>query len=203
MMQVAQRLVLASQSRARRTMLTAAGIVFDAVSAGVDEDSAKAALLGEGLAARDMADALAELKAIKVSSGDGQALVLGCDSIVALEDGSMLDKPRDRAEAATHLRRLSGKRHELVSAAVIAEGGRPVWRVVDRARMHMRPLSEAFIEHYLELEWPEISGCVGCYRIEGPGAQLFSRIEGSQFTVLGLPLLPVLDYLRVRGVLAS
>jgi len=202
-MRDSQRIVLASQSASRRAMLTAAGIAFDAVSAGVDEESAKAALLGEGLAARDMADALAELKAIKVSSGDGQALVLGCDSIVALEDGSMLDKPRDRAEAAMHLRRLSGKRHELVSAAVMAEGGRPVWRVVDRARMHVRPLSEAFIESYLDLEWPEIAGCVGCYRIEGPGAQLFSRIEGSQFTVLGLPLLPVLDYLRVRGVLAS
>ena len=115
----------------------------------------------------------------------------------------MLDKPRDRAEAGAHLRRLSGRRHELVSAAVMAEGGRPVWRVVDRARMHVRPLSEAFIETYLDLEWPEIAGCVGCYRIEGPGAQLFSRIEGSQFTVLGLPLLPVLDYLRVRGVMAS
>lgn len=195
------RVVLASQSASRRAMLTAAGVPFAAVSAGVDEDSAKAALLGDGFGARDLADALAELKAIKVSSGDGQALVLGCDSVVALEDGSMLDKPRDRADAADHLRRLSGKRHELVSAAVMAEGGRPVWRVVDRARMYVRPLSEAFIESYLDLEWPEISGCVGCYRIEGPGAQLFNRIEGSQFTVLGLPLLPVLDYLRVRGVM--
>lgn len=203
MIQAQQRIILASQSSARRAMLTAAGVAFDAVSAAVDEDSAKAALLSEGLAARDMADALAEMKAIKVSSGDGQALVLGCDSVVALEDGAMLDKPRDRAEAATHLRRLSGKRHELVSAAVIAEGGRPVWRVVDRAKMHVRPLSDAFIEQYLDLEWPDIAGCVGCYRIEGLGAQLFSRIEGSHFTVLGLPLLPVLDYLRVRRVLAS
>ncbi|BCA59884.1 septum formation inhibitor Maf [Sphingomonas sp. HMP6] len=202
-MQAQQRIILASQSSARRAMLTAAGVAFDAVSAAVDEDSAKAALLSEGLAARDMADALAEMKAIKVSSGDGQALVLGCDSVVALEDGAMLDKPRDRAEAAVHLRRLSGKRHELVSAAVIAEGGRPVWRVVDRAKMHVRPLSDAFIEQYLDLEWPDIAGCVGCYRIEGLGAQLFSRIEGSHFTVLGLPLLPVLDYLRVRRVLAS
>ena len=198
-----QRLILASQSSARRAMLSAAGVTFDAVSAGVDEESAKAALLGAGLAARDMADALAEMKAIKLSSGDGQALVLGCDSVVALEDGAMLDKPRDRDEAAAHLRRLSGKRHELVSAAVIAVGGRSVWRVVDRAKMHVRPLSEAFIERYLDLEWPEIAGCVGCYRIEGPGAQLFSRIEGSHFTVLGLPLLPVLDYLRVRRVLPS
>lgn len=197
------RVVLASQSASRRAMLTAAGVPFEAVSAGVDEDSAKAALAAEGFGARDMADALAELKAVKISSRDGQALVLGCDSVVLLEDGSMLDKPRDRAEAAAHLRRLSGKRHELVSAAVIAEGGRPVWRVVDRARMHVRPLSDAFLESYLDVEWPTLSGCVGCYRIEGPGAQLFDRIEGSQFTVLGLPLLPVLGYLRVRGVMPT
>lgn len=197
------RLVLASQSASRRAMLTAAGVAFEAVAAGVDEESAKAALLHDGLAARDMADALAELKAIKVSSGDGQALVLGCDSVVALEDGTMLDKPVSRDQAADHLRRLSGRRHELVSAAVIAEGGRPVWRVVDRAKMEVRPLSDAFIAAYLDLEWPAIAGCVGCYRIEGPGAQLFGRITGSHFTVLGLPLLPVLDYLRVRGHLAS
>lgn len=182
-------------------MLTAAGIPFDAVSAHVDEDSAKGALLADGITPRDLADALAELKAVKVSSREGAALVLGCDSVVAIEDGSMLDKPTSRDEAAEHLRRLSGKRHDLISAAVIAEGGRPVWRVVDRAKMHVRPLSEAFIETYLDQEWPEISGCVGCYRIEGPGAQLFTRIEGSQFTVLGLPLLQVLDYLRLRGVM--
>lgn len=115
----------------------------------------------------------------------------------------MLDKPRSRAEAAEHLRRLSGKRHDLFSAAVIAEAGRPIWRSVDRARLHVRPLSEAFIESYLDQEWPEIAGCVGCYRIEGPGVQLFTRIDGSHFTVLGLPLLPVLDYLRIRGVMQS
>ncbi len=182
-------------------MLTAAGIPFDAVSANVDEDSAKAALLADGITPRDLADALAELKAVKVSSRDGAALVLGCDSVVAIEDGTLLDKPTSRDQAAEHLRRLSGKRHDLISAAVIAEGGRPVWRVVDRAKMHVRPLSDAFIETYLDQEWPEISGCVGCYRIEGPGAQLFTRIEGSQFTVLGLPLLQVLDYLRLRGVM--
>ncbi|MGH6612951.1 Maf family protein [Sphingomonas sp.] len=197
------RLVLASQSASRRAMLTAAGVPFEALAAGVDEESAKAAFAGEGLAARDMADALAELKALKVSQRDGEALVLGSDSIVALEDGTMLDKPVDRMQAADHLRRLSGKRHELVSAAVMAEQGRAIWRIVDRAKMHVRPLSEAFIETYLDAEWPAISGCVGCYRIEGPGAQLFSRIEGSQFTVLGMPLLPVLDYLRVRGVLPA
>ncbi|WP_431358395.1 Maf family protein [Sphingomonas echinoides] len=184
-------------------MLAAAAIPFTAVSASVDEESVKTTLLAEGLAPRDMADALAELKAIKVSSREPQALVLGCDSVVVLDDGSMLDKPVSRENARAHLMRLSGKRHDLVSAAVIAEAGRPVWRVVDRAKMHVRPLSEAFIETYLDQEWPEIAGCVGCYRIEGPGAQLFTRIEGSQFTVLGLPLLQVLDYLRIRGVMPS
>jgi septum formation protein len=197
------RLVLASQSASRRAMLDAAGVPFEAMAAGVDEEAAKASLRADGLAARDLADALAELKALRISHREPDALVLGSDSVVALEDGSMLDKPADRDEAAAHLRRLSGRRHELVSAAVMAEDGRPVWRVVDRAKMYVRPLSESFIQHYLDLEWPAISWCVGCYRIEGPGAQLFTRIEGSQFTVLGMPLLPVLDYLRVRGVLTS
>ena len=194
-------IVLASQSASRRAMLTAAGVPFRAVTAGVDEEAAKAGLVG--LSGRDLADALAELKALRVSGREPEALVLGSDSVVVLDDGSLLDKPETRDQAAGHLRRMSGKRHDLVSAAVIAEAGRPVWRVVDRAKMFVRPLSDDFIDTYLDAEWPAISGCVGCYRIEGPGAQLFARIEGSQFTVLGLPLLQVLDYLRIRGVLPS
>lgn len=197
------RVILASRSAARRAMLDAAGVPHDAVVASVDEDAAKASLLAEGLSPRNLADALAELKAVKVSHAQNDALVLGCDSVVALDDGTTLDKPVNRADAADHLRRLSGTRHTLFSAAVICEGGRPVWRKVDRAILNVRPLSQAFIDAYLDAEWPAVSGCVGCYRIEGPGAQLFTAIEGSQFTVLGLPLLDVLDYLRVRGVLAS
>jgi septum formation protein len=197
------RLILASQSASRRAMLDAAGVRYDAIPAHVDEDAVKEALRAENAAPRALADALAELKAVKVSQGCPRALVLGSDSLVAFEDGATLDKPECREQAADHLRRMSGKRHDLVSAAVIAENGRPVWRVVDRAKMFVRPLSDAFIEQYLDMEWPAISGCVGCYRIEGPGVQLFSRIEGSQFTVLGMPLLPVLDYLRTRGVLTS
>ncbi len=196
-------LVLASTSASRRAMLDAAGVVHDAVAASVDEASVKESLLAANVAPRNIADALAELKAVKVSRAIPGALVLGGDSVVALADGTILDKPVERANAAEHLRRMSGTRHELISAAVIAQGGAPVWRHVDVARMHVRPLSDAFIHAYLDAEWPAISGCVGCYRIEGPGVQLFSRIEGSQFTVLGLPLLPVLDYLRVRGILAS
>jgi septum formation protein len=196
-------LILASQSASRRAMLEAAGVPFSAIAAGVDEDAAKVALLADKVAPRDFADALAELKALKVSAREPAALVLGSDSIAVLADGTILDKPIDREDAADHLRRMSGSRFDLISAAVIAEAGRPVWRHVDRATLFVRPLSAGFIDLYLDAEWPAIAGCVGCFRIEGPGAQLFSRIEGSQFTVLGLPLLPVLDYLRVRKVLPS
>ncbi len=194
-------LVLASQSASRRAMLSAAGVAFDATFAGVDEDAAKVAL--RHLAPRDLADALAELKAVKVSARMPGHLVLGSDSMVVLDDGTILDKPVDRADAAAHLRAMSGKRHDLWSAAVIAENAQPIWRHVERAKMHVRLLSDAFIETYLDAEWPAIAGCVGCYRIEGPGAQLFTRIEGSQFTVLGMPLLNVLDFLRVRGELPA
>ncbi len=193
--------ILASQSASRRAMLTAAGVPFEAIAAGVDEDAAKAALAH--LKPRDLADALAELKAVKISQRRPETLVLGSDSIVALADGSLLDKPETRDQAAEHLTRMAGARHQLWSAVVIAEAGRPVWRHVEAATMHVRDLSPGFIDAYLDAEWPAIAGCVGCYRIEGPGAQLFTRIDGSQFTVLGLPLLPVLDYLRVRGVMPA
>ena len=194
-------IVLASTSASRRAMLTAAGVAHEALPALVDEDAVKAGL-GE-VAPRDLADALAEMKAIKVSQRVPGTLVLGGDSVVAIEDGTLLDKPVDRADAEAHLRMLSGKRHDLYSAAVIAENGRAVWRHVDRARLWVRPLSDAFIAEYLDLEWPAISGCVGCYRVEGPGVQLFSRIEGSHYTILGMPLLNILDYLRTRGQLTS
>lgn len=184
-------------------MLEAAGVPFEAVAPGVDEEAAKASLRAAGRPPRDLADALAELKALKVSGRDPDALVLGSDSIVELQDGRLLDKPGCREQAHEHLQLLSGRRHYLYSAAVIAEGGRPVWRFVDRATMHVRPLSDTFIDTYLDREWEQARWCVGVYRIEGPGAQLFSRIDGSHFTVIGLPLLPVLDYLRTRGVLAS
>jgi septum formation protein len=197
------RLVLASQSASRRAMLDAAGVPYEAVTALVDEASAKESLLAVGTSPRDLADALAELKALKVSRIAPGALVLGSDSLVALADGSLLDKPESRDEAADHLRRMSGAAHDFYSAAVIAENGQPVWRFVDRARLHVRALSEQFIEEYLDTEWPAIGGCVGCFRIEGPGAQLFGKVEGSHFTILGMPLLPVLDYCRTRGILTS
>lgn len=196
-------LILASQSIARRAMLAAAGVPHLTRAGGVDEDAAKASFANERLSPRDTADALAELKAMRVSVAHPGVLVLGCDTIIALNDGNLLDKPRDRAEAGAQLARMSGTSHDLHSAAAIVENGRAVWRHVDRARLHVRSLSAAFITAYLDGEWPAIADCVGCYRIEGPGAQLFARIEGSHFTIQGLPLLPLLDYLRVRGVLAA
>lgn len=197
------KLILASQSAARRAMLDAAGVPHDAMAPGVDEEAAKLALRADGLNARSLADALAELKAIKLSRRHPTDLVLGCDQVASIDDWVMLDKPASREEARGQLLALRGKTHRLTSAAVICEGGAPVWRHVDVAKLAVRDFSDEFIETYLDAEWPAISGCVGAYRVEGLGAQLFARIEGSHFTILGLPLLPLLDYLRVRGVIAA
>jgi septum formation protein len=196
-------LILASQSASRKAMLAAAGVPFTAEVAGVDEDSVKQAMIAEGTDGRRLADALAELKAVKLSRRHPEALVLGCDSTVAAADGSLIDKAGSREESADQLRMLAGTTHKLTSAAVVAQGGVPIWRHVDTAKLTMRPFSEAFIESYLDAEWPAIGGCVGGYRLEGLGAQLFSRIDGDHFTILGLPLLPLLDWLRVRGVMSA
>lgn len=196
-------LILASQSASRRAMLEAAGVPFEAMAAGVDEETMKLGLRAEGVTPRNLADALAELKATKLSLRHPEDLVLGCDSTVAFDDGTMIDKAASREAQREMLLQLGGRRHRLWSAAVICERGEPVWRHVDVASLHVRPLSEAFVDAYLDAEWPAIGGCVGGYRIEGRGVQLFDRIEGSQFTILGLPLLPLLDYLRVRGVMPS
>jgi len=196
-------IVLASQSASRRALLTAAQVPFEALSPGVDEDAAKEALRADGLDARALADALAELKALRVSRRVPGALVLGCDQTLSLDDGAMIDKAVDRADAEQILKLLSGRVHHLHSAAVIVLNGEPIWRHVERVRMTVRPLSEPFIQSYLDADWEECRWCVGCYRIEGPGAQLFAKVEGSQFAIQGLPLLPLLDFLRVRGVLAA
>lgn len=196
-------IVLASQSASRRALLEAAQVPFEALSPGVDEEAAKEALRADGLDARQLADALAELKALRVSRRVPGGLVLGCDQTLSLDDGAMVDKAVDRADAERILKRLSGRVHHLHSAAVIALNGEPIWRHIERVRMTVRPLSDAFIASYLDADWEECRWCVGCYRIEGPGAQLFAKVEGSQFAIQGLPLLPLLDFLRVRGVLAS
>lgn len=196
-------LVLASQSASRKAMLDAAQIPYEAFPAAVDETAIKQALAAEGQTPRNIADALAEAKALKVSSRIPVALVLGSDQVLAMEDGTIFDKPETPEEAKEHLRAFSGKVHRLHAAAVIAENGRPVWRHISIAKMYVRPLSEAFIDRYVEEEWDRIRWTVGCYEIEGRCSQLFDRIDGDNFTVMGMPLLPVLGYLRTRGLLTS
>jgi len=194
-------LVLASLSQTRRAMLIAAGVVFEAQGAPIDEETAKASLRAQGLEARDLADALAELKALRVSAKRPGDIVLGCDQTLALDDGQMFDKPGDAL--ADQLRALSGRTHRLFSAVVACENGVPVWRHVDSVKLTMRPLSEAFIADYVAREGEAVAGCVGGYRIEASGAQLFAKIEGNHFTILGLPLLPLLYWVRIRGLMPS
>ena len=182
-------------------MLNAAGVAVEAVPALVDEDSIKTSLAEAGAKPRDIADALAEAKARKISRKMPTALVLGCDQICVGADGHIFDKPKTQDDARAQLARLAGSTHRLISAAVMCEQGNPVWRVVDTAQMTMRTLSPHFINDYVETYWDEIRHCVGCYRFEAEGAQLFTSVSGSQFTIIGMPLLAVLDYLRLRGLL--
>jgi len=181
-------------------MLEAAGVAFEARPAHLDERALEEAL-GDS-APREIALALAEAKALAVSREYPDRLVLGSDSLVVVE-GRRFDKPANRDNAAEHLRLFSGKTMELVSAAALARGGIMVWSHVEAALLHVRDLSDDFIEAYLDAEWPAVAGCVGVFRLEGQGVQLFSAIEGDQFTVLGMPLLPVLEALRAEAELAA
>lgn len=193
-------IVLASQSASRKAMLTAAGVAFEAIPAHLDERAIESGL--KGAPPGKVALALAEAKALAVSHGQTGQLVLGSDSLVEVA-GRRFDKPGSREEAAEHLRFFSGKVMQLHSAAALAREGRLVWQSDAMASLHVVDLSEAFIEAYLDAEWPAVAGCVGVFRIEGRGVQLFERIEGDHFTVLGMPLLSVLGVLRDLGVLPS
>lgn len=195
-------LVLASSSRTRAALLRSAGVEITVAPAGIDETAVQQSLHADGAAPRDVVDCLAELKAMRVAARHGAALVLGADQVL-VHRGEIVDRARSVDEARAQLRRLRGERHDLLSAAVIATAGAPVWRHVGRACLTMRPFSDAFIEAYLERIGDAAIAEVGIYRIEGIGAQLFTRVEGNYFTVLGLPLLEVLGFLRTRGVLAE
>lgn len=196
-------LVLASASLSRKAMLEAAGVPFSIEPARIDEDELKASLKAEGATPRALADALAEAKAVSISRRFPGALVLGADSILVDAAGVIHDKAKSRADARQRLLGLRGDEHRLMSAAVMAEGGAAVWRIVDTARLTMRAFSDAFLDQYLDTLGERALDSVGSYHLEGLGSQLFTRISGDHFTILGLPLLPVLDYLRVRQVLAS
>jgi septum formation protein len=191
--------VLASASRTRAALLHKAGVPCLAEAAGIDEDEIKRALRGEGASTAEAAETLAELKAAKLSRRHPGALVIGADQMLEC-GGVWFDKPPDREHARAHLVALRGKSHELVSAVVVTRDGTRLWHHVDRARLHMRDFSDTFLEAYLERIGPAACESVGAYQLEGLGAQLFSRVEGDYFTVLGLPLLPLLDFLRNHGV---
>ena len=194
------RLVLASGSASRRRLLEAAGVPFEAATAAVDEDEVKLAMKAEGADAFAVAEALAELKAQRVSPRFPGALVLGADQMLVCE-GAWFDKPTDLAGAAEHLRRLAGRPHHLLTALCLLHDGTRIWHHRDRAELTMRPLSEAAIQGYLAEVGAAALGSVGGYQLEGRGIQLFQSISGDFFGILGLPLLPLLDMLRNHGVI--
>jgi septum formation protein len=194
------RLLLASKSAARHAMLERAGVPFVPVDADLDEEAAKRGLEAAGFDPRGVAEELAQLKALSVEAAEGD-LVLGSDQTLERDDGTMLSKPGSREEAREQVRSLSGRTHYLHSAAVVAESGEGVWWHSETVELTMRPVGGSFLEAYLDREYEAIRWTVGGYRIEGPGVQLFDRIEGSHFAILGMPLLPLLAYLRERGLL--
>jgi septum formation protein len=191
-------LILASSSPIRRTMLDAAGVDYVAIAADVDEAAIKASLAEPA----EAASALAAEKARAVSEARPADWVIGSDSVVSV-GGRTFDKPRDRDQAAEHLRLFSGKPMQLTSAVALARGGVVDWVHVQSATLQVRTLSDAFIEVYLNAEWPAVSYCVGVFRLEGRGVQLFESIGGDHFTILGMPLIPLLGALRQRGLLPA
>ena len=199
---MSQSLILASGSAIRAQLLRQAGVVFDVEVPRVDEDMIKQALLAEGAPPRDVADALAEMKARKISEKNPGALVLGCDQVLDYR-GQLLSKPESPEAATAQLRTLSEDRHALLSAAVICEDGQPIWRQVGQVRLRMRRLSDAYVQDYVTRNWESIRHAVGSYKLEEEGVRLFTNIEGDYFHVLGMPLLELLNYLTLRGDLPT
>jgi septum formation protein len=195
-------IILASTSQIRAQLLARAGVVFTTAAPRVDEEAIRAAMQADAASPRDIADSLAEAKALKISDKNPDALVLGCDQILALGDVIFV-KPETVPQAMSQLQALRGQTHHLYSAIVIYQNGQPQWRYIGHARMTMRALSDDALTAYVAAEWESIRHSVGCYKIEERGVQLFSQIEGDLFTIQGLPLLPLLNYLAVRGVIAS
>jgi septum formation protein len=191
-------LILASNSQIRQIMLEHAGLEFSVCAPDFDEDLVKRDHAGDG---ETLTRQLAEGKAASVAA-DPADWVIGSDSSVSV-DGARYSKPRDRDEAAAHLRAFSGRTMLLSSAVALANQGRIDWSHAETAQLMVRPLSESFIDAYLDAEWPEVGYCVGVFRMEGRGVTLFDRVEGSHFTILGMPLLPLLGTLRARGLIPS
>ena len=195
-------IVLASKSASRQALLRAAGVPFDVMGSGVDELAAKTRLLAEGQGPREIADQLAEAKAVAVSRALPGAVVIGADQTLDL-DGTLLDKAETMTEARARLRLLRGRSHQLHSAVVIAQHGTPIWRCLESPRLVMRAASDTFIDGYLTRHGEGLLGSVGVYQLENDGVQLFEEVHGDYFAILGLPLTPVLNLLREKGALAT
>ncbi|WP_299770449.1 Maf family nucleotide pyrophosphatase [uncultured Tateyamaria sp.] len=193
-------IVLASGSSIRAQLLQNAGIEFEVTVPRIDEEAIKAALIAEYASPRDIADALAEMKARKVADKRPDAMVIGCDQVLSFDSG-LLSKPIDRMDAAAQLRAMRGQRHMLLSAAVIYHEGSPIWRHVGQVRLRMRNVSDAYLDGYIERNWDDIRHSVGAYQLEAEGVRLFHSIEGDYFNVLGMPLLELLAFLTLRGVI--
>lgn len=191
-------LILASSSAIRRQMLVNAGLSPETEPARVDEAAIRDSLLAEEAPPRDIADALAEAKARKISARNPGQLVLGCDQVLAYK-GRVFEKPATLENARADLQSLRGATHQLLSAAVLYLNAQPLWRHVGVARLTMRSFSDSYLEDYLSRNWPGIGESVGGYKLEEEGVRLFAQIQGDYFTILGLPLLELLNYLALRG----
>lgn len=195
-------LILASGSEIRAQLLRNAAVPFEVERPRLDEEAVKSALLAEAAPPRDIADALAEMKARKIAARRPDALVIGCDQVLDFQ-GRLLSKPDSPQQALAQLREMRGQRHMLLSAAVILEGSDPVWRHVGQVRLQMRDASDAWLQDYVARNWDSIRHAVGGYKLEEEGVRLFTRIDGDYFNVLGMPLLELLNYLTGRGILQS
>ncbi|MFT5160139.1 MAG: septum formation protein [Paracoccaceae bacterium] len=193
-------IILASTSEIRRSLLRNAGVEFTTIAARIDEQSITASLLAENASPRDIADHLAEMKALRISQKFPDALVIGSDQVLE-HDGKVLDKPSDLTAAHQQLRQLRRSKHTLLSAAVVVRGGKPLWRHVGQTRLWMRDFSDEYLQSYLERQGNDVLSSVGSYKLESEGIRLFAKIEGDYFNVLGIPLLELLNYLATSGVI--
>ena len=196
------RLILASSSKARHSMLTNAGVACEAIASMIDEDGYKQSMKAEGASAAEAAETLAEMKALRMYRQQPNGIVIAADQMLEC-NGIWFDKPRDRDNTRAQLRALRGKTHQLISAAVIYKEGSRIWGTIDTAHLTVRNFTDEWLEDYLDATGEEIYNCVGGYQLEGIGAQLFTEVRGDYFTVLGLPLLPLIGFLRDHGILKA